>query len=466
MKSKTNPAPPGLEMPTTDSGVVSTQVDDMGDQGDHCYLTYPEGGRTAWGVVFGSFCLFMSVFGIINSSAVFQSYFLENQLKEYSPSEVGWIFSAYLFMVYFAGLIVGPIFDRHGPREVVFVGSSLMVASPFILGSCTGEMPSLSRVFLKDVLIQSRLTSNGLDYYQIFGTFSILMGLGGALLNSPAYAVIGHFFDRRRGLAIGLAATAGSIGGIVFPLILQVTLPRLGYPWSMRLLGFILMALAVPGNLLIRTRLPPPEETASLRPDFRLFLDPRLACCCGGIFFMEYGVLIPLTYVVSYAADHELDAGESYILPALLNAGSVVGRAVPGFLADKWGRFNMIILTVGLCAVSILALWLPARGSKALLIVFTIVLGFASGGNVSLLPVCVGQLCDSRDYGRFLSTSMLVASFGTLTGIPIGGALLRLQGETGWTALILFSALSYLVALGFYICARAQSVGWNLKKIY
>lgn len=126
----------------------------------------------------------------------------------------------------------------------------------------------------------------------------------------------------------------------------------------------------------------------------------------------------------------------------------------------------MIILTVGLCAVSILALWLPARGSKALLIVSTIILGFASGGNVSLLTVCVGQLCDSRDYGRFLSTSMLVASFGTLTGIPIGGALLRLQGETGWTALISFSALSNVVALGFYICARVQSVGWNLKSIY
>lgn len=304
------------------------------------------------------------------------------------------------------------------------------------------------------------------EYYQIFGTFSILMGLGGALLNNPAYAAIGHFFDRRRGLATGLAATAGSIGGIIFPLILQATLPRLGYPWSMRILGLILLALAIPGNLLMRTRLPPAEQKASLWPNLRLFLDPRLAACCGGIFFMEYGVLIPLTYVVSYAADHGLDPGESYILPALLNAGSVVGRAVPGLLADKWGRFNMIILTVGLCAVSILALWLPAKGSKAVLVVFTLVLGFASGGNVSLLPVCVGQLCDSRDYGRYLSSSMLVASFGTLTGIPIGGALLRLPGETAWTALVLFSALSYVVALGFYICARVQVVGWRPRIIY
>ncbi|KAH8769175.1 major facilitator superfamily domain-containing protein [Diaporthe sp. PMI_573] len=432
---------PEYERPPARSGAAPRRTDSLEDQGDHCSMTFPEGGREAWGVVFGSFCLFMSVFGIINTSAVFQSYFLENQLKQYSPSEVGWIFSTYLFVVYFVGLGVGPVFDHHGVREIVFVGSSVMVASPFILGSCT-------------------------EYYQIFGTFSILMGLGGALLNNPAYAAIGHFFDRRRGLATGLAATAGSIGGIVFPLILQATLPRLGYPWSMRVLGFILVALAVPANLLVRTRLPPAEETASLWPNLRLFLDPKLACCCGGIFFMEWGVLIPLTYVVSYAADHGLDPGQSYILPALLNTGSVLGRAIPGYFADRWGRFNMIILTVGLCAVSVLSLWLPARGSKAILIVFTIVLGFASGGNVSLLPVCVGQLCDSRDYGRFLSSSMLVASFGTLTGIPIGGALLKLQGETGWTALILFSALSYVASVGFYVGARVQVVGWRLKAIY
>lgn len=120
-------------------GVAPTATDSPGEQADHCSMTYLEGGREAWGVVFGSFCLFMSVFGIINTSAVFQSYYLENQLKEYSPSEVGWIFSTYLFMVYFVRLGVGPVFDRHGARGLVFVGSGLMVASPFILGSCTGK---------------------------------------------------------------------------------------------------------------------------------------------------------------------------------------------------------------------------------------------------------------------------------------------------------------------------------------
>lgn len=148
MSSEKTGAPPEHERPPAQSGTVPRQTDSLGDHGDDGSLTYPEGGREAWGVVFGSFCLFMSVFGIVNTAAVFQSYYLENQLKEYSPSEVGWIFSTYLFVVYFVGLGVGPVFDRRGARELVFVGSSLMVGSPFILGSCTGELcPTLSQFY-------------------------------------------------------------------------------------------------------------------------------------------------------------------------------------------------------------------------------------------------------------------------------------------------------------------------------
>ncbi|CCF37936.1 hypothetical protein CH063_09153, partial [Colletotrichum higginsianum] len=67
-------------------------------------LTFPEGGWQAWLVVFGSFCAMLSVFGLINSAAVFESYFSENQLADHSSSENGWIFSLYLCIVYFVGI--------------------------------------------------------------------------------------------------------------------------------------------------------------------------------------------------------------------------------------------------------------------------------------------------------------------------------------------------------------------------
>lgn len=96
-------------------------------------LTYPEGGCRAWLVVLGSFCAMGAVFGLINSSAVFESHFKENQLQDYSHSQIGWIFSLYLFLVFFVGILVGPVFDRHGPRALVAVGACFIVASLMLL---------------------------------------------------------------------------------------------------------------------------------------------------------------------------------------------------------------------------------------------------------------------------------------------------------------------------------------------
>ncbi|KAK4171780.1 major facilitator superfamily domain-containing protein [Triangularia setosa] len=391
-------------------------------------IDFPEGGVQGWLVVFGSFCAMLSLYGLINSAAVFESYFSTNQLKDNSPSEIGWIFSLYLFIVFFVGVQVGPIFDRYGSRVIV------------------------AKLQKTDHEIA--------EYYQIILTYSVMGGLGGALLNCPAYGSIAHFFNVRRGFATGIASTAGGIGGVIFPIVLRELLPSIGFDWSSRVLALIMLGLAIPANLFIKTRLPPAkgEKVQSVWPDFSVFKDARFACAALGVFFMEWGLFVPLTYIVSYAVDHGQDATDSYLLLSYLNAGSVLGRVLPGILADKIGRFNVIIITIAICLITGLALWLPAGHSNPILIAYAVLFGFGSGSNIGLVPVCLGQLCDHRKFGRLFSTAMMVASFGTLSSVPIGGALLS---GSGWTAVILFSSISYAVALAFYMATRVLAVGWN-----
>lgn len=52
-----------------------------------------------------SFCIMLSVFSVINTAAVFESYFMENQLRDKEPSTVAWIFSLYLFQYLLPGLV-------------------------------------------------------------------------------------------------------------------------------------------------------------------------------------------------------------------------------------------------------------------------------------------------------------------------------------------------------------------------
>ena len=125
-----------LEPNRSAASTESTTSDDEHDE-------FPEGGARAWSVAAGSFCALFAVFGVINSTAVFQEYFISHQLSGYSPGQVGWIFSLSLFLTFFCGNPIGPLFDAKGPRGLVLAGSVLVVMSMMLLGLCTSTYISI-----------------------------------------------------------------------------------------------------------------------------------------------------------------------------------------------------------------------------------------------------------------------------------------------------------------------------------
>ena len=91
-----------------------------------------------------------------------------------------------------------------------------------------------------------------------------------------------------------------------------------------------------------------------------------------------------------------------YLL-AVLNAVSIFGRTLFGFVADCLGRYNVMILTSFLSTFLVLALWLPARGN-VLYILFAAFYGFSSGFFVSLTPALTAQISDIRQNGERTGT--------------------------------------------------------------
>ncbi|KAL5360191.1 hypothetical protein BJX96DRAFT_175060 [Aspergillus floccosus] len=77
---------------------------------------YPDGGLQAWLVVAGAFCCVFCRFGWINCIGVFQSYYETHQLQQYSSSEISWIASLELFILFWGGPVIGRIYDRQGPH--------------------------------------------------------------------------------------------------------------------------------------------------------------------------------------------------------------------------------------------------------------------------------------------------------------------------------------------------------------
>jgi MFS family permease len=119
-----------------------------------------------------------------------------------------------------------------------------------------------------------------------------------------------------------------------------------------------------------------------------------------------------------------------------MDTAQIPGRAIPGWLADRWGRFNVMILSSLPCAIIILTVWLPANTAGSI-IAFSVLFGLLSGTANRLTPVCISQLCRTEDYGSRYGTAYLFVSSATLIGIPIAGAVLGSNGGRNFRGLIL-----------------------------
>lgn len=103
-------------------------------------IFYPEGGLRAWLVVFGSFCGMVAGFGYMNTIGIFHAYLGTHQLEQYGEQAIGWVFSVYVFLAFFCGVQIGPVFDAHGPRWILAAGTVCLLLSAFLMGDCTGEL--------------------------------------------------------------------------------------------------------------------------------------------------------------------------------------------------------------------------------------------------------------------------------------------------------------------------------------
>lgn len=413
---------------------------------------YPEGGLEAWLTVLGGWGAQVGGLGIVNTIGPLQSYIAQHQLRDHSPTSVAWIFSTYALLLFFCSLQVGPLFDAYGPRVLVLVGSACVVVSMMLLGECT-------------------------QYWHFMLDFSVLSGIGSSMLLTPSLAAIGHFFDKRRGFATGIAMTGPSIGGVMFPLIFRAAYPDLGFAWATRILGFTLICFFVIANYFLKARLPPQARKVTLRsilPDFKIFLDGdgSLALATAGLFLMELGLFIPIGYLTSYCISQGISEAFSYNIIAILNASSVPGRFLPGFVADKIGRYNTMTFFLLLCSLVNFCIWLPASTistsastTKALAILFSITFGFTSGSNLGLIGPVLGQLCNTSDYGRYFATSYTFVSFATLIGLPIGGALVAATGGRYW-GLAIFTGLAYAGSAMCMGTVRVIKVGRRTKGIF
>lgn len=121
------------------------------------------------------------------------------------------------------------------------------------------------------------------------------------------------------------------------------------------------------------------------------FKEAPYSVFCLAMFSGYVGALAPVYYISSYVIDtHVMTARLGFYFLPILNAASVPGRIITGFLANTIGPVNMLIPTV--LTTGIIALCCITIHNTGELIVFAILYGFFSSGSVSLPSVALTSL--------------------------------------------------------------------------
>lgn len=190
--------------------------------------SHQDGGKQAWMTVVGSFLVYYSSFGILNSFGFFQDYYQDDYLHTISPSTIAFIGTLQLALMNFLSTVAGGICDAHGIkvcRQAYVRSCSLTFPEGLYLFSGLGTSAAL--------LALSFCPRGGV--WQIFLTQGLLLGATAAVGIQPACTVVAQHFEKRRARAMSLVTTGGAMGGVCYQLMFTQLQPFLGFPWTMRI---------------------------------------------------------------------------------------------------------------------------------------------------------------------------------------------------------------------------------------
>lgn len=161
----------------------------------------PDGGTTAWLQVLAGHLLTFVSMGLVMSFGVFQPYYEET--LGMVPSAVSWIGTMQIFLLLGVGVFSGRATDAGHVHEIVFAGTFLVVVGLF--------MASLST-----------------QYYQLFLSQGICIGLGMGMLYIPAVSVPASYFESKKAIVLAIATSGTGTGSLIYPVMVQQLLPRIG----------------------------------------------------------------------------------------------------------------------------------------------------------------------------------------------------------------------------------------------
>ena len=375
--------------------------------------------RRAILVVISSFILTLTACGLNFAFGVYQELYesLDGPFANASPAQIDLIGTLGVSLMTIGAPFASAWTKSYSPRTITIMGG--------VIFAVANVLASFSQTLWQFILTQG-----------------LLLGCGTCLAYIPAVTVAPGWFAEKRGLAMGIVLSGTGMGGTIWAPALRALNASIGFRNTLRLTGVLsAILIAASGSILkwhpeseARHRLETRGGGSRLRPplaNWQIVQSRMFLAQAAGATFQAAAYYTPVYFISTYARTlgYSAAAGANFI--ALSNATSAGGKIALGYMADRWGRLNVLLVCTLVSALSTFALWYPSTMamegsvSEDLFISYVVLYSVSAGAYVSLFPTVLVELFGIQHFASVNGLLYMLRGVGTLCGTPGVGALLH-----------------------------------------
>jgi MFS family permease len=351
----------------------------------------------------------------------------------------------------FFRILGGWAIDRYGPKKILF-----------LMGLFTG----LSLI----------LTSQTQALWQILITYSLILPIGTSATFTVSMSTISRWFERRRGLALGIAGSGPGLGMIVIAPLATFLISTLDWRTAYIVMGLIAWLLVIPLSFLLKrdphsigalpdgTKLSSQLGQKSLpnsehikKPQEGLSLPQSLRTKSFWSFILiwvtfGFTIFFISTHMVPHVTDLGFSPLEAASILSLIGVAVLVGRIIFGIISDRFGRKGSLILCAVIRAAMLLCLiWVDQLWVFYL---FALVYGLTTGGFSPIMAALISETFGLRRIGAIIGALDIGFGIGAAIGPAIGGFIFDVT-ESYFIAFII-GAILMLIAIPLILQIRQE----------
>jgi MFS family permease len=340
----------------------------------------------------------------------------------------------------FASIAWGSLFDRWGPRPIVFAGSVLLAAS----------------------LASASLTTSLVAFQLIFG---LAVGTAIAAIFAPMMACVTGWFDTHRSLAVSLVSAGMGMAPMTMSPFAAWLVSIYDWRTSLQIIAILAAVVMIPVSFLVR-RAPAPKESDAAAPTegelqssmstAQVLRSPQFIILLLTNFFCCATHSGPIFHTVSYAVTCGIPMIAAVSIYSIEGLAGMGGRVVFGILGDRFGAKQVLVLGLLVQAFGALA-YVFAQGLGSFYTVAAL-FGFIYAGVMPLYAVIARENFPMRMMGTVIGGTAMAGGLGMATGPLAGGLIYDTLASYTWLYVGSWGIGigAFLIALTFKTFPKAQ----------